>query len=374
MVNRKRVIEEFIELVSIDSETGFERDIADYLIKKFTEFGLEVIEDNSIDKTGHGAGNIIATLHSNDNENYSNIYFTAHMDTVVPGKNIKAIIKGDFIESEGATILGSDDKAGLAAMIEAITVIKENGIPHGKVQFLITVGEESGLRGSKFLQKDLIEANYGFALDSNGPVGDIIVSAPTQARIETVVYGKSAHAGANPEDGISAIQVASKAVAGMKLGRIDSETTANIGMFQGGKATNIVCDRVDIISEARSINRDKLDRQIQHMKDVFEKTADDYSTNVDFTSVIMYPSFSFSEDHPLVCIAKKSVEAVGRKSELITSGGGSDANVMNGYGIPTINLGIGMDKIHTIDERIAIQELVKTPELIIELVKNSKLN
>ncbi len=372
MIDKERVIKEFIELVEIDSESGNERNIADTLIKKCINLGLDVKEDNLIDRTNHGAGNIIATLDSNViNKNCPNIYFTSHMDTVAPGKNIEAIIDGKYIISKGSTILGSDDKAGIAAIIEAINIILEQNIPHGKIQFLFTVGEESGLKGSRYLQRELLEADYGFALDSNGQVGNIIIAAPTQARIETLVFGKSAHAGVNPEDGINAIQVASKAISKINLGRIDSETTANIGMFHGGKATNVVCDQVEIISEVRSLKREKLDKQIEHMKEMFEKTAEEYSSRVEFSSNIMYPAFNFSEEHLLVRKAARAIKAIGREPELLFSGGGSDANVINGYGIPTINLGIGMENIHTIDERIAIEELVKTAELITELIKNS---
>lgn len=373
MVNNERIISQFKELVMIDSESGDERAIADYLIKRFTELGLEVIEDNSIAKTGHGAGNLVVTLKNNGIENAPIIYFTAHMDTVTPGKGIKPIIEGDYIISDGKTILGSDDKAGIAALIEAIQVLKENDIQHGTLQFLITVGEESGLNGSRNLDKELIKAEYGFALDSNGRVGKIIIAAPTQAKITALVYGKSAHAGVNPEAGISAIQVASHAISNMKLGRIDHETTANIGKFHGGTATNIVCDFVEIVAEARSIDDLKLEQQINHMKEVFENSAKHFNTQVDFKYVVMYPAFKFTEDNPLVEKAIQAVKALDRTPDMVASGGGSDANVMNGYGIPTINLGVGYENIHTTAERMPIAELIKATELVVELIKeNSK--
>ena len=369
MVNKERLLKQFFDLVKIDSETGDERDIADYLKGKFQELGLKVIEDNSEEKSGHGAGNLIATLESNQDENLPVIYFTAHMDTVTPGKSVKPGIDGDYIVSDGTTILGSDDKAGIAAILEVLNLIKEQNIPHGTIQFLLTVGEESGLKGSRNLQKDLIQAQYGYALDSNGPVGNIITAAPTQAKIQVTVYGKSAHAGVNPEDGISAIQVASNAIANMKLGRIDKETTANIGKFQGGTATNVVSDRVNILAEARSLHEEKLDKQVKHMKEAFENAAKTFKTKIDFGFEIMYPGFSYDEGHFLVKKAVKAVKTIGRKPELIASGGGSDANVMNGYGVSTINLGVGYEKIHTTSERMPIRELTKITELVIELIK-----
>lgn len=373
MINKERLIDQFVDLVKIDSESGNEREIADYLLERFTDLGLKVEEDDSIYKTGHGAGNLIVTLNPNGIENASKIYFTAHMDTVTPGKAIKPIIDGEYIVSDGTTILGSDDKAGIAAIIEAVQVLRENNIQHGMLQFLITVGEESGLKGSRNLNKELIKAEYGFALDSNGPVGKIIIAAPTQAKITALVYGKSAHAGVNPEDGISAIQVASHAISNMKLGRIDRETTANIGRFQGGAATNIVCDYVEIVAEARSIDDSKLQKQINHMQESFESSAKNFNTKVDFKYEIMYPAFKFTEDNPLVEKAVQAVKALGRTPDMVASGGGSDANVMNGYGIPTINLGVGYENIHTTSERMPIDELVKATELVVELIRVNNL-
>jgi len=371
MVNQERLIQQFKELVMIDSETGFERKIADYLKKKFTELGLEVIEDDSQSRSGHGAGNLIATLKANQPVNAPVIYFTCHMDTVTPGKSIKPTIEGDAIVSDGTTILGSDDKAGIAAMLEALNLIKEQQLDHGEIQFLITVGEEAGLKGSKNLQEGLIHAEYGFALDSNGEVGTVIIAAPTQAKIEAVIHGKSAHAGVNPEDGISAIQVASYAISKMKLGRIDHETTANIGKFHGGTATNVVTERVDILAEARSIQQDKLMKQIEHMKQAFMEAEKKFAAKIDFKYEIMYPSFRYTEEMPVVQKAVEAIKAIGRTPILTASGGGSDANVMNGYGIPTINMGVGYEKIHTTAERMPIKELIKTTELVLEIIKQN---
>ncbi len=373
MINQEHLVQQFIELVQIDSETGFERGIADELKKRFTNLGLEVIEDNSIQQTGHGAGNLVATLQATEGyENVPTIYFTSHMDTVTPGNSIKPKIEDGYVISDGTTILGSDDKAGIAAMLEAILVLKEQGIGHGKVQFLITVGEESGLKGSKNLQKDLLAAEYGFALDSNGPVGNVIIAAPTQARIKAVVHGKAAHAGVNPEDGISAIQVASYAISKMPLGRISDDTTANIGRFQGGGPTNVVCDHVEILAEARSLEDEKLQQQIEKMHQAFQLAAEHFSTTVDFQADVMYPAFRFEEEHELVQLTMKAIQEIGREHQLLASGGGSDANVINGYGIPTVNLGVGYEKIHTTSERMPIAELVKATELIIALINQSK--
>lgn len=367
MINETRLVNEFLELVQIDSETGEEGEIARVLKEKFRSLGLMVEEDDAAVKTGHGANNLVATLPGTVDAPV--IYFTSHMDTVKPGKGVKPVVRDGYVYSDGSTILGADDKAGLAAILEAIRVLKEQDIAHGTVQFLITVGEESGLKGAKAFNPELLKAEFGFALDSNGPVGEIITAAPAHARIDVVVHGKAAHAGVNPEEGISAIQVASKAIARMPLGRIDHETTANIGQFAGGQAMNIIPDRVEILAEARSLDEGKLERQIAAMRRAFEETAAEYGATVEFRVERMYPGYKYGDDHPVVATAMRAIRAIGRTPKTLASGGGSDANVIAGYGVPTVNLAVGYEEIHSKNERMPIAELVKTAELVVAIVQ-----
>lgn len=367
MIQAERLLEEFLELVQVDSETKHEGEICQVLRQKFTDLGLDVFEDDSQETTGHGSGNLIAFLKGNAEAPC--IYFTAHMDTVTPGKEIKPSVQDGYVVSDGTTILGSDDKAGLAAILEGIKVLQEKQLPHGDIQLVITAGEESGLVGAKALDPKHLKAEFGFALDSTGPVGDIIISAPTQAKMKATVFGKSAHAGVNPEDGISAIQVASKAISRMPLGRIDAETTANIGRFEGGGATNIVCDRVDIFAEARSLVPEKMEAQVKAMQNAFESTVAEFQTTVEIETAVMYPGFKYSEEDTVVQIAMKAVESISRKPRLLSSGGGSDANVIAGHGIPTVNLAIGYEHIHTKQERMPIEELNKTAELFVAITQ-----
>ncbi|UOE95965.1 M20/M25/M40 family metallo-hydrolase [Alkalihalobacillus sp. LMS39] len=368
MINEQRLVDEFIQLVQIDSETKHEGKIALRLKALFSELGVEVIEDDTTEVTGHGAGNLICTLQGTKQE-VDTIYFTSHMDTVVPGNNVKPSISDGYIVTDGTTILGADDKAGIAAMLEAIKVLKEQNVEHGTIQFIITVGEESGLVGAKVLDPALLKAKYGFALDSDGPVGNIIVAAPTQAKVNTIVNGKTAHAGVAPEKGISAITVAAKAISKMPLGRIDEETTANIGRFEGGTQTNIVCDYVEIFAEARSLLPEKMNKQVEAMKSAFETTAKEMGTTADVHVEVMYPGFKLGDGDEVVEVAKKAMEAIGRTPRLLKSGGGSDANIISGFNIPTVNLGVGYEEIHTKNERMPIQELVKVSEAIVAIVK-----
>lgn len=368
MINNERLLNEFLELVQIDSETKYETEIARVLKQKFEDLGVEVFEDDTTAQTGHGAGNLICTLEGTK-EGVDTIYFTSHMDTVVPAKGVKPSIKDGYVVTDGTTILGADDKTGLAVMLETIRVLKEQSIPHGTIQFIITVGEESGLVGAKALDSSLVKAKYGYALDSDGKVGNIIVAAPTQAKVSAVIHGKTAHAGVAPEKGVSAITIAAKAVARMPLGRIDEETTANIGRFQGGTQTNIVADRAEILAEARSLIPEKMEAQVAKMKEAFESAAQEMGGTAEVDIQVMYPGFKFGEGDLVVELAKKAAAKIGRSSELLHSGGGSDANVIAGFGIPTVNLAVGYEEIHTTNERMPIEELEKLAEMVIALIQ-----
>ncbi|AWE07855.1 hypothetical protein DCE79_10855 [Lysinibacillus sp. 2017] len=365
-----RLVEEFLELVQIDSETKHEEVIAPILVKKLEDMGFDVFQDDAHTRNGHGAGNIIATLKGDDS--IEPIYFTVHMDTVVPGNGIKPEIREDgYIYSDGTTILGADDKAGMAAIFEMARRIKEKDIKHGTIQFIITAGEESGLKGAKELDPSKIIAKYGFAVDSDGKVGGIVVAAPFQAKVNVKVFGKTAHAGVAPEKGISAITVAAKAVAQMKLGRLDEETTANIGRFEGGKATNIVCDEVTIFAEARSIDETKLNAQTAHMKETFERVAKEFGARAEVEIALAYPGFRVTENDKVVQVAQAAAKIIGRTPQLGISGGGSDANVIAGFGIPTVNLSVGYEDIHTTSERIPVEELEKLADLLEEIIKQT---
>ncbi|WP_044340078.1 tripeptidase T [Rossellomorea aquimaris] len=369
MINQERLLNEFMELVQIDSETKEEAEIAKVLKQKFSDLGVDVFEDDTMGQTGHGAGNLICTLKGNK-EGVDTIYFTSHMDTVVPAKGVKPTLKEDgYIYSDGTTILGADDKAGLATMLESVRVLKENNISHGDIQFIITVGEESGLVGAKALDSSLVKAKYGFALDSDGKVGNIIVAAPTQAKVKATIYGKTAHAGVAPEKGVSAITIAAKAISKMPLGRIDEETTANIGRFEGGKATNIVCEQADILAEARSLVPEKMEAQVEKMKSAFESVAEEMGGKAEVEVQVMYPGFKFKDGDEVVEVAKRAAKKIGRPSELLTSGGGSDANVIAGFGVPTVNLAVGYEEIHTKSERMPVEELNKLSEMVVAIIQ-----
>ncbi|MCG1009056.1 M20/M25/M40 family metallo-hydrolase [Salinicoccus sp. ID82-1] len=366
-MNQDRLVNQFMEMVKIDSETGYERDMADYLLATFKEMGIEAKEDDTQEKTGYGAGNILVRLEGDAAK--APVYFTVHMDTVAPGKGVRPSVEGDYIVSDGTTILGADDKAGIAALIEAIHTLKESGITHGDVEIVITVGEESGLVGAKAFDAGQLKSRFGYAIDSTGKVGTVVTAAPTQSRIEVNIHGKKAHAGVAPETGVSAINIAARAISQMKLGRIDEETTANIGRFEGGTATNVVTDHVHLLAEARSLDNAKMEAQSNHMKETFENVAREMGGRADVDVEVMYAALSASNDSEVVRTAVRAIENIGRNADLISLGGGSDGNIFAGAGIETAILGLGYENIHTTEEKMPIEELAKITELIVEIIR-----
>ena len=368
MINRKRILDEFYELVQIKSSTHAERQVADVIRRKLSDLHIEVTEDNTGSKTGGDCGNVLAFL-PGTLTGAPSVLFTAHLDCVEPCGNIQPVLKDGIITSAGDTILGSDDKSGVAAILEALRVIKEQNILHGNIQIVFTVAEEGGLQGSKNIDQALLQADFGYALDSGGSPGEIVNMAPGHNKLKIVIHGKKAHAGVAPEEGVNAIILAGKALAKINDGRIDSETTANIGTIEGGSVTNIVPDKVVIQAEARSRNEEKLAAQTQHMRQVFEETVKAAGGKAEISIAKAYDAYVLPETAPVVRLAYQAAESIGLKPVIKATGGGSDANYFNSYGIPTAVLGTGMSKVHTTDEFIKEQDLYNIGELALAIIK-----
>ncbi|PKM47551.1 MAG: peptidase M20 [Firmicutes bacterium HGW-Firmicutes-8] len=374
MVNRDRIVGEFLRLVRIDSPSLHEREIADYLLGRLAGMGLEVKEDAAGKAIGNTCaeqtGNLVATLKGNLPDTPT-LLFCAHMDTVEPGRGVKPVIKDDVIFSDGTTVLGGDDKAGIAAILEVVHILKEQQIPHGDLEIVFTVAEEVGLKGTQNLDYGGLKAKIGYVLDCDGLPGTIITKAPSQYKIKASIIGKAAHAGISPEEGVNAIFVASQAISRMKLGRVDEETTANIGVISGGKATNIIPDLVNIEGETRSINPDKLEAQTDLMINVLEQTALEMGAQAKVDKELLYPRLNLDETAPAVNIAVEAARSIGQTPLTVSTGGGSDANILNSYGIPTANLGIGMSKVHSNEEFITVDNLVLNARYLIEIIKTA---
>jgi tripeptide aminopeptidase len=372
-INRDRLADTFRQLVLMDSPSREEGAVADWIkrtLKK--EVGEEVIEDQSRGQTGSESGNIIARIQGT--EKVAPLFFNAHLDTVEPGRGIKIIFKDGIFQSDGSTVLGADDKAAIAILIETARLLKEHRVSHGPIEFLFTVCEEIGLLGAKSLDPALLEARAGYALDSSDP--EVLINqAPCAIRFKVRVVGKAAHAGLHPELGINAIQVAARALAEVPLGRIDEYTTANVGLIHGGKATNIVPEEVELEGEVRSHNPEKLREVQDQVLGTFHRIALDFKPGgnpglplIKIEVIDDYPLMSVSEEHPLITTAAKAAKGLGRKLRLDMTGGGSDANILNAKGFATVIMGIGMQNVHTTSEHIRLDDMVATAELVLEII------
>lgn len=357
MVNRERVTNLLMELCATDSGARRERLMADKLKAKLVALGFTVREDDAGAKVGGDTGNLYARLEGTAPG--EPLLFSCHMDRVTPGFGVKPRIEGDAIVSDGTTILGADDAAGLAAILEAVQVIRERNLPHPTIELGLTICEEVGLLGAKHLEYGWFTSKIGFALDSSGQVGEIVVQAPSQAKVNATFKGKAAHAGVAPEKGVSAIQVAALAISRMKLLRIDHETTANVGSLVAEGPTNIVPENCRLVAEARSLNQEKLEAQVAHMVSAMEQAAQELGGSVEYEVLRSYTAVSLAPESEPVRRATRAAEQIGVKASLASTGGGSDANIFNGNGIPMAVLGVGYQEIHSTKERMPLDQLEK---------------
>lgn len=367
MINQERIVNAFMDYVKISSPTKEEGKFAAFIMEVLESLGADVHMDDAGPKLGSDAGNVIAKFKGSTNG--APILFSCHMDTVSPGVDIKPHIKDGVIYSDGTTILGGDDKAGIAAIIEAIRILKEENIPHADIEIAFSIFEEGGLHGAKNLDFTKFKAKNAFVLDSGGNPGEVIVKGPAQDKLDFKVIGRPAHAGVAPEEGISAVMVAARAIDQMKLLRIDSETTANIGRIEGGSVTNIVTPEITVKAESRSLNNDKLKAQSDHMVECFVKAAEAFGAKVEYEVNRMYSAFTVEENDPIVSKAFEAIKNAGLEPYTAASGGGSDTNIINANGITAVNLGIGERKPHTLEEHLHIKDLVAAAQIVLELVK-----
>jgi len=360
-IDEKRLIQTFIKLIKIDSPSYQEKKIITYLIKFFKENGLKV----KFQKKGQ-SGNIVAFLKGN--RKGLPVFFNAHTDTVQPGIGIKPVITDKLIRTDGRTILGSDDKSAIALFLEGIRYIKQNRLKHTDIYFVLTYAEEQGLVGAKNFDFSLLKAKYGFSFDSHGKIGTAVVSAPTHYQYTVKIKGKSAHAGIEPENGINAIVIGSKLINRIKTGKIDHETTANIGKIEGGIATNIVPEEVLFEGEIRSRNREKLKRYIQDLKTSISTFRTKYHVKINFDLKLAYKSYDFLKTSFLVKQFREACRAIRINPVFDKSNGGSDSNIFNQNGYRCLNVSTGMAKVHSTEEYILKKDMVQGMKLFLSLI------
>ncbi|MBV9852443.1 MAG: M20/M25/M40 family metallo-hydrolase [Armatimonadetes bacterium] len=369
-VNRDRLVQTFLDLARQNTPPRQEKAASEIAYRILQDLGFECEYDDAGEQVGGNVGNLIA-FKKGTVADAPPIFFSAHFDTVEPTPGLEPIVDGDIIKSDGNTIVGADDKCGMAPILEAMRLLQEQDIPHGDIQLLLTICEEIGLVGAKHMDPRRIRARYGFVLDAGPPVGSFVYSAPTQDIFDVYIHGRAAHAGAQPEDGISAIAVAARAVARMKLGRVDPETTANVGIIEGGTATNIVPAECYLKCEARSRNPAKLDRQRDAMLAAFREEADRAGATVEIKTTRAYEHYELPMDSPTLQIAEAATERVGLEFLLRVTGGGADSNIFNGFGVPTTVLGCGMVNIHRHDEYCTISDMVKSTQLVVAIAQTA---
>lgn len=369
MINENRLLNEFIELVSVPCPSKDEKAEAELIIAKLRAMGLEPEMDNAHAKTGGTCGNVWAYVKGTVKE-APTLLFEAHMDSVAPTTGTKVVRKNGVLYSDGTTTLGGDDKVGVASMLEAVRALKEDGVAHGDIQLLFTVSEEIGCLGVVNLDKAKIKADYGYCMDIGGKMGEITYAAPKLYDIYVTVKGKAAHAGIAPEEGVNAIMLAAEALAKLPAyGRIDAETTFNIGMFNAGIGTNIVCPDAKFVIDMRSLNVAKLEKLKDDTMALIKKTVEAGKGQVEFEVVEGCPAVELNKKHPCIELAKRAAENLGFKVALKTTGGCSDGNYLCGYGLPCGLLATGMSNVHTTEEYLKERDLYDTARWIYETIK-----
>jgi len=374
-VNRERLAASFTELCEIDSPSRQEGRISQRLQQLFRELGAaEIIEDDSSGRTGSECGNLIIRFDGALDQ--EPIFFSCHMDTVQPALNVRVKRVGDLFTSAGDTILGSDDKSGLAACVEAMRLLQEQKRPHRPVEFVITTCEEIGLVGAKALDPKSIRAKEGYALDSSG-FAKVVTHAPAANRLTITVSGVAAHAGLHPEWGVNALLVAARALAQVPNGRIDEETTANFGTISGGTASNIVPDKVVIEAEVRSHSVEKLERVTEEIREIFTAAVADWTDPTGEAKGAPSVRVEVRQDFPVMRLDREdgvirrvasAARSIGMELSYEKAGGGSDANIFNGHGLATAIIATGMTHVHSTNEQVELQDMVDLTRLLVALL------
>jgi tripeptide aminopeptidase len=360
------VVPLFLELAALPSPPGEERAVADVVARYLRALGLAVDEDGAGVEVGSTIGNLYCRVEANGGG--TPLFFCAHLDTVPPDGQLEPVIEDGLIRNAGGTILGADNKSAVAAMLEGTRRLLAENRPHGGVELLFTPKEEVGLLGAVAFDHARLGARHGYVYDQAAPIGDVILGAPHSQAMQVRFHGRAAHSGMYPEEGRSAIAAAARAIADLRLGRVDEETTANVGLVEGGTAGNIIPEWCTLDAEARSHDEGKLADLVQEMLDAFSFAAGLEDCEVETKVSKTYRGYRFRQDEEVVRIAHAALERTGYTPSYGLSGGAADANVFNERGLACLNLANGMQDIHTPDERITVEDLEGMVEVTLALV------
>ena len=361
------LLQEFLELTAYSVPSGQEREIRACLKAKLLALDFSVWEDEAFPETG--SGNLYGRLEgTKDGEP---LLFACHMDTVTPCQDKQITVETDgTIHTDGKTILGGDDVTGIVELLAALRRIRSSGVPHRTIEVIFTASEEFFVQGAKRLDYDTIQARQAYILDTDGPIGRAVLAAPTGIRIVANLTGKASHAALKPEDGINAIVMAADAVSHMRLGRVDDDTTANIGIIRGGDSGNIVPETCFVEGETRSLNHASALRQRDHMVQCLEQAAERFGGRCQTETTLVYNAWSVSEDSPLCRAFSTACEKVGLRPVFESACGGSDASMISAHGISCLILATGMHEIHSVREYTTIGEMEKMTDVVYELLQS----
>ncbi len=363
----------FVELAAIASPSGEERPVADAVARYLRDLALDVDEDETGPSIGSSMGNLYCRLPPTDDNGGTPIFLCAHLDTVPPDSSIEPVVGEDgVIRNARATILGADNKSAVAAMLEAARRVLVEGRPHAGIELLFTPKEEVGLCGAEAFDHTRLHASVGYVYDHAGPIGEVILGAPHAASIDATFRGKAAHAGMYPEEGRSAVAAAARAVADLRLGRLDEETTANVGEIRGGSARNVVPELCSFAAEARSHDAEKLRDLVREMLETMTYAASLADCDVETQVQEHFSGYRFKPADEPVRLATAALERSGYEPRLVLSGGGADANVFNERGLQCLNLANGMANIHSSDEHISVADLEGMVEVTLALVEAAR--
>ncbi len=360
-INRRRLIKNFTDMTKISSPSWREDAMRRYIIDSVKKLGVKARSFPCGDSY-----NLLLTMRGDPKR--KPVLFSAHMDTVTPCDNVRPMVTAAKITSDGTTILGSDDKAAIAMFLEGLRYITETGMPHGTIEMLITCAEEVGLRGMKGFDTSALTSRHAFVFDSDGPIGKIVLQAPYHSTMTITVRGRAAHAGMEPEKGINAINVLSDIITRLPSGRVDHETTVNVGTIAGGRATNIVAEKAECVLEARSLKYRKLKEQETAIRSIAKEVTAEYGARCGIARSMEYSGFSISPEDRIAQLAAHAMERVGIRHQFEVSGGGSDTNILNKAGISAINLSAGMRNVHTTGEYIMIRDLINGTKVVLSIV------
>ena len=366
------VLDLFLTLVRIPSPPGHERAVVDHCAAYLRALGLDAVEDDSAAGLGGDAGNLYCRVPATPGTSGTALFFCAHTDTVPHASPIVPVVRDGVVTNEQDAILGADNKASVAGMLDAVRRIVTEGIPHAGIELVLTPQEEVGLRGAKAFDHDRLHARMGYVFDHASPIGGMVLEAPTQYSIDARFIGREAHSGIAPEEGRSAIAAAARAIAEMRLGRLDDETTANVGLVEGGSARNVVAGECSIAAEARSLSSAKALRQCQAMVDAITHAADAEGCEVETRTTHEYEAYRLRRSEPVVALAERALVECGYVPEVLRTGGGADSHIFNERGRPCLNLPSGMQEIHTSSERIAVADVEGISRIVLALVADAR--